>query len=622
MNRLLFAFCFLLTISSASGQVAPASVYLLYNSQNMDILDYRMAYSNNATAYYAYTLKPGGTDHFVLYTGAGVYADYLPNGTQNSRDFKLTDEIMSGVNNVSRQFFVLQQQQRGYVVSPVVAITKITKSGNYSLVSAAAYSFILDTDNVMMGREMSTAGSRSSVTLNTFGVRSCKYQYSFRRTGNTAGAETAEFDFIPGIGITSERSGRTAAEMQQNQVSLWGINGMPLDDYISKECGSAPVAGTPIAAAPTGTPAPIGPRLGDPGTGDPTTVAPAPVTGVVSAISNHQVVNCPKLADPGYHIVQPKETANSIARFYGITTAQLIKWNNLKDANKITICQELRVIAPGTQPQKALQATKGTAAATPVAAPKVTPPPVAPAVAPQYQPTQPAPSATLPDLFGTGGPAPLVYNSPQPTVAVPLAAPAAPVTTPASTVAIPGQQGQYYAVQPGEGVYVIAKKFGYTDERFRSMNNLPATGNVPLQVGQLLKVSECDNVQPQTYYTPVPITTSRTGALTQPTVPALTQPNTPAPSYQPVLSSTPTTGGQGFVPLGGATQPVVTAPEPAKTSVKRDPIGFKDYFVKDSETIKDIARKQKLDAAELGLINGRDQNEVLAPGTRIQIPIY
>ena len=616
MNRLFFAFCFLLITSFASGQVAPASVYLLYNSQNMDILDYRMAFSNNATAYYAYTLKPGGTDYFVLYTGAGVYADYLPNGTQNSRDFKLTDEMMTGVNNVSRQFFVLQQQQRGYVVSPVVAITKITKSGNYSLVSAAAYSFILDTDNVTMGREMSTAGSRSSVSLNTFGYRSCKYQYSFRRTGNTAGAETAEFDFIPGIGITSERSGRTAAEMQQNQVSLWGINGMPLDDYISKECGGAPTAGTPTVAPSAGSAGPIGPRLGDPGTGD-ASVTPTPVNGVVSAISNHQVVNCPKLADPGFHVVQPKETANSIARFYGITTAQLIKWNNLKDANKITICQELRVVAPGTQPKKTLQATKGGVNTAAVSAPKITPPPVAPAVAPQYQPTVAAPSAPLPDLFGTGGPAPLVYNSPQPTVAVPAAAPA---TAPASTVAIPGQQGQYYAVQPGEGVYVIAKKFGFTDERFRSMNNLPATGNIPLQVGQLLKVSECDNVQPQTYYTPVPITTGRTGALTQPTVPALTQPNAPAPTYQPVLSSTG--AQQGFVPLGGATQPVVTAPEPAKTSVKRDPIGFKDYFVKDSETIKDVARKQKLDAAELGLINGRDQNEVLAPGTRLQIPIY
>ncbi len=346
MNRLLFSICLLFIAGGVFAQVAPQAVYVLYNSQNMDILDYRMAYGGNSTtAYYAYTFKPGTSDQYVLYTGNGVYADYLPTGTQTSRDFKLGDDLMTGVNNVSRQLFVVQQQQRGYVVSPVVSVTKVTKSGNYYLLNAAAYSFILDADNVFMGRELSTAGSRSSVTLSTFGYQNCKYQYSFRRTANVAGAESAEFDFIPGIGITSERSGRNAAEMQANQVSLWGINGLPLTDYINRECGNN---GTTKAPAPPTSTTTTEPRLGDPATGDPQPATAPAGTVSISAISNHPVVNCNKQAAAGYHIVQPKETLNGIARFYGVTAAQIKAWNGIKDANKISVCQEIKVAANAT----------------------------------------------------------------------------------------------------------------------------------------------------------------------------------------------------------------------------------------------------------------------------------
>ena len=628
MNRSFLSICLLFIAGGLFAQVAPSAVYVLYNSQNMDILDYRMAYGGNSTtAYYAYTFKPGTSDQYVLYTGNGVYADHLPNGTQMSRDFKLTDDLQTDVNNVSRQLFVVQQQQRGYVVSPVVSVTKVSKSGNYYLVNAAAYSFILDADNVFMGRELATAGSRSSVSLSTFGYQNCKYQYSFRRTPNVAGAETAEFDFIPGIGITSERSGRNAAEMQANQISLWGINGMPLTDYISRECGNS---GPPKAVPPAPTASnitPREPRLGDPDTGDPQPSTDGPNV-TISAISNHPVVNCNKQAAPGYHIVQPKETLNSIARFYGVTAAQIKIWNGIKDANKITICQELRVSASASTAKKPIQSVKGAPTGAP---PKVVGPPAPPATTPIYQPVQPTPASNLPNLFDPGT-APAAYTSPQPTVPVPASVPA---SVPATTT-IPNNLGQFYAVQPGEGVYVIAKKFGFTDERFRSMNGFPATGNVALQVGQLVKVSDCEHAPVQTYSSLVVTPAgARSGAtLTQPgTVPALTQPVNTPPGFQPlapVTSSTtpgltqPGAPATGFVPLGGAPaiQPAITLPDVIKPTNKKEPIGFKDYFVRDSETLKDIARKQQLDPSELALINGKDQNEVLPPGTRIQLPIY
>lgn len=628
LSSLFLAFCAVLV----QAQVAPSATYILFNSQNMDILDYRPAYSNSTTKYYAYNFRTGGNDQYILYSGTGVNMDYLPNNSVNSSSFSITDDIVTGVNGVKRQMFVVLQQQRGYIIAPITNITKVTTSGKYIFVNALNYSYVFDTDNISMGRELSTAGSASSVSLNSFGYQSCKYQYSFKRTPNVANAELAEFEFIPGIGIVSEKSGRNASEMQANQVNLWSINGLPLSDFIAKECGNNNnvtqyTPPTPVPMPGSVVPS-IDPQLGSPQTGT-TVTPPANTTNnnqlvYLSAISKYPAVNCGKNADAGMHMVQPKETVNSIARFYGVTAAQILKWNNIKDGNKISVCQELRITAPGGKVSKGLQPIiTGTA---PTTTPVVTPPP-APVNPPTYAPTQPATPSPAPGMFVGSGGAPS-YQSPQPlpnpTVVAP---PTAPVTTPAAGA-------QYYDVRPGEGVAVIARKFGYTEERFRSMNNFPTTGNVPLQVGQKVKVAECE-----VYHSPA------AGGFIPPAngtgLPQLTQPvgnNTPTPAptglptgtYQPLppltSSTTPAPGTTpGFVPVNNlpvGTQPAVTTPtEPAKIN-KRDPIGFKDYFVKDSETIKDIARKQGFDAAELALINGRTQDEKLAPGTRIQLPIY
>ena len=614
--RILCSFSLALCAIVGYAQVAPPATYILFNSQNMDILDYRPAYSTNITKYYAYNFKPGGNDQYILYSGSGVNMDYLPANSVSSTSFALTEDVFSGVNKVSRQLFVVLQQQRGYVVAPVTNITKVTTSGKYLFVNAANYSYVFDTDNISMGRELSTAGSGSSVSLNSFGYQSCKYQYSFKRTPNTTNAEIGEFDFIPGIGIVSEKSGKNANEMQSNQVNLWSINGLTLTDYIAKECGSnnniTPFTPPTPAPLPGNVVAPNDPRLGVPQTG--TVLPPAAgntvVTGAVSAISKYPVANCGKMADAGMHMVQPKETVNSIARFYGVTSAQILKWNNIKDANKISVCQELRITAPGGKVNKGLQPViQGTYTNNVV----VTPPPAAPNGGVNYNPTQPnTPVASPGGMFGAPN-----YPSPQP-----LPNPTVVAPPPA-----PNNTAQYYEVKPGEGIAAIARRYGYTEERFRTMNGLAPTGNVPLQIGQKLKVSDCEIYQsPSNSYLPPASQTGGVPQLTQPV--GGTNQGLPTGTFQPlppITSSNATNTPPGFTPVNNVpvgTQPAVTTPtEPAKVN-KRDPIGFKDYFVKDSETIKDIARKQGFDAAELALINGRTQDEKLPPGTRVQLPIY
>ena len=44
-----------------------------------------------------------------------------------------------------------------------------------------------------------------------------------------------------------------------------------------------------------------------------------------------------------YYTVKAGDTLSKIAKVYGTTVSQLVKWNNIKNANKIYVNQKIRV---------------------------------------------------------------------------------------------------------------------------------------------------------------------------------------------------------------------------------------------------------------------------------------
>ena len=61
---------------------------------------------------------------------------------------------------------------------------------------------------------------------------------------------------------------------------------------------------------------------------------------------NQQSIRCPESSSPGVHVVQPGQTLYQIARFYGLTVAQIQGWNNLSDTDQLVACSKLRVAVP------------------------------------------------------------------------------------------------------------------------------------------------------------------------------------------------------------------------------------------------------------------------------------
>jgi LysM repeat protein len=565
------------------AQTSSSPVYVQYWPQSMDVLDYRTAYSSTSTTYYAYAHK-NQNERVIMYTGTGIYAQNLPSGTVSSVGLVISDDMRYAVNSKSRKMYVVQQLQQGYYLLEVVSMTKVIRSGSQYLVQAPNYTFAIDTNNLAIGYQLALAGSESSVSLTNYGLRAnCRTVYSFRRTPYQAGQNMAEFEMIPGVGIVSERSGRDAAEMQAQQIMLWGVNGLPLDDYLRQNCQR--LQSTSAILPPPPPPPSTGVVIPDARPGDASYVGPLPAGTVVnSPISGYPMVNCPIAIRAGYHIVQPKETLNGIARYYGVTAKQIMTWNGIKDANKISICQELKINATADKGATGTSMNVGPAPAggttvirqntnnSSFDARTIALPPNPPTG--NYQPVQPAPSQSVPDLLGNG----TYYQSPSPVLTSP-----GTVTNSITTT--------YHTVKPKEGVLAIARKYGCPEATIRQLNGFPAKGDVGLKIGQQVVVC-------------VPSGTTSVSS-------------NPVPSTPPLTTVTSN-------PVG-----TISNPTPAPTTPNngtRQALGWIEYMASGTESLNDIASKRgysNSELAEIATLNGVSNVGAKLPlNTRITLPIY
>ncbi|TNE60604.1 MAG: LysM peptidoglycan-binding domain-containing protein, partial [Bacteroidetes bacterium] len=490
-------------------------------------------------------------------------------------NYTFNDQFLNDVNNVSRQVYVVLQQTSGYLLVPVIAATRIVRSGTYYLYRAPNYSFAIDTSNLVYESNIATGSSDWYIYFNGLKIRGCYYEYSFKREPTRVSQERSEFDFIPGIGITTERTGMTAVEAENNQYRLVKVNGLALEDYIVSRCQGKTTTGAPLSQyTPQVT-------YGAGTDKETASMTNQPVYTETNPLGPPPLADCPEMPGEGYHIVQPKETLNGISRAYNIPVKSLVAWNNIKDPDLILICQKIWLRKPpanatslaykGEQKPAAYGTSDGTIV--------------------QRQ-----------DIYWNKGvsTAPATYST-------------APTTTQPepTTIFTPAAKPLIHTVQKGETLYGIGQRYGITEAEMRRLNSYPATGTVLLQPGMQVFVADCCPDQG--------------AAATQPVVQPATA-TQPAGNYMPQLTTQPTTSG--VQPLAPATygQPATTTPTTTQPTTATQPnqtakpAYFQEYIVREGDTMNSIAIKFKVSAQELALVNNKEPNETLIAGQRLLIP--
>lgn len=591
----------LLSLISASMLYAQQNtpLYLLFNASCMDQLEYRQVYAG--TTMMGYSVHPTANEQYILMAGSGgINSPTLPKNTVNCREYALNEQFLNDVNSVSRQVYIVHQLTKGYMLTPVIAATQVLRSGTYYLFRAPNYSFAVDTSNLVYESNIATGSSEWYIYFNGLKIRGCYYEYSFKREPTKINQERSEFDFIPGVGIISERTGMTAADAEANHTRLIRVNGMALEDYISNKCQTTATAPgtTPLSKyTPQVNYGAMPVRENDKELGSLQHNA-----GTTGMVGPPPLANCPDQPGEGYHIVQPGETLNAISRAYEVSLKSLVSWNKIKDPDKILVCQKVWLRKPpadaGNLAYKGVASTPATYST-----------PSGQTVVRQEVYWQNRPIATQPSTY--------TYTQPQTYTTTPQ-----PYTAPAQTLV--------HTVQKGETLYGISQRYGLPESEMRRINNLPATGDVLLRTGAQLFVTDCcPGNSPSTYYDPAAKTYPDLNSQTQPQQPQYNQPqyNTqPAGNtFMPELYNNPTTGQPQYTTpatYNTQPQPVATQPAPATTPAQptKQPTYFQEYIVREGDTINAIAIKFKVNAQELALVNNKEPNETLIAGQRLLIP--
>jgi LysM repeat protein len=238
-------------------------------------------------------------------------------------------------------------------------------------------------------------------------------------------------------------------------------------------------------------------------------------------------------AAAGTHIVAAGETLYSIARQNSLTVEQLKLWNNLTTDN-LALGATLKMIAPPATSltPKALPSIKKTVA---VVAPK------------SYE-------ETTVKFTSKGG-----------------------------DVKVAVDKAMHHTVAPGETISGLATKFGYTEQRFRTMNNL--TTSDLLKVGQMLKVTDCVCPIPQ--------------------------------NYSAAIGRIDLSKKEEFTERGITT---TTSKKEEKVKIEAPKAIYKRmtvHIVTEDETIEAIASKYNVSVSDLMAINGFEPRDILIPNQRV-----
>ncbi len=523
--------------------------FIEYSNDYMTRLEYKKVDSKVDYSIIKYSASKNGKDKLIF--DVGVENKKLnkrkPSATKSCKVLALDKNLATKINAKDVDVYIVKKEKGGYSISPVISASVLNFNG--SLITYKERSFGMDYQINSLVMNENIADNKNLNEVYYFGndFSDCKETHKFQKNPTTTCGEVVDMTMIPEIGILEQTYHYKVGDVSQETFRLKYINNLPVDNYIGAVCmGNAPTDPTitPITTTP-----PAATEVADSGSGSssggvefyslpPSDAAKTTASADYPDLSKdttpkpkeEETTILEDLASKGggyvtygYYTLQPNETLYRVATRNGMKVEDLIALNDIKDPKNVPVYTKLR-LARTTIPS-------------------------------EYDMGE--------DLAGKGGSAKLVNESP---------------CTKKSRKGI-------HIVKPGESIFGIAYRYGYTVERFKKMNGL--TSN-ELENCQELLTSDCNCPVPGM----VPDATAAADDLAKKGV-VLDKPKTQPEEYGGFLTDDIFAGEET---MEGKTEKIVATET--------------NHTVKKGETLYSIAKKYNVTVEGIMLDNG-----ILDPST-------
>lgn len=463
INRLFFC----TVIAVIPFQLSAARMFILFNEDCMERLEYQSV-NRNADPFVAYQINVGDGEKVILEIGqeSRNTTSKLPTPTVGCDNGVFNLSMVQKINaHIDEVFLVVKKNNRRYTVSPVNFATHFSVQENVISVFSPKYKFAFNTKEGAIGENISREAT-ADVFFEGRLEQECTGAYVFRQIAQGSRTPYTDLVLIPEVGIIEMRSGQTLDQALTNGMQLVKVNDERFDDYLEEKCeeslsdnvlaNAKPGQAREVEVTPSGAvgydmtvkQGNVRPRNNT----IPNRVNTTPNTTAVPQAAN-QVGGTNQ-----YHIVKKGETLYRISKQYNISVGQIKAWNNL-NSNLIRTGSQL-MVGTVVPTNSSTTAKTGTTISNPATN---------------------AVTSARPRYF----PAP--YNT--------TYRPNETTSSAANDLLTARGEQDTYVVKPGDTVASLAMRFGYTESKFRSMNNLG--NNDFIKIGQELKTSDC-NCPPST----------------------------------------------------------------------------------------------------------------------------
>ena len=575
------------------------SIFIQYDENCMDRYEYR--YNGAGHGHIVYHIKVNEREKIILEVGIEntAFRPDPPVEVKNCNSVSINERMTREINDGDKQVFIVRKTAQGYNVSPVGIATYTQISPTFVGFSSVDHRFVYNFNKAAGDENLAMNKSEANVFFRGITSHGCPRELFFERIKPQAGRSYAAMIIIPEIGILEEKTGFNKNDAENNTLKLVAVNGTPIQQYLARFCdGKGPdytTGSTFYSSRPYTATSPVvtTTRPTTTTTTIPTTTTTRPTTtvGTGTTVSVGQCNHIYKDIDRGIYI--DRSTGQAATTSCGGV--------NYQGGYVVNNGQPV-VTTGGTIPVPIPNPVPTSPTTTPTTTTVVTVPTTT---------TLPTHSGACSEVSGNGihvvqrsetlyGIARLYslsvndlkrYNGLQTNLIKPCMklylTPSGSVSP--STVTVPvsgdelvsrGSEQLFHEVQRGETLYSIAKRYGFTTERFRKMNGMSPTD--PIYVGQKLKTNDCNCPSPSsTYSAPpqgdIPVAASYTAERVIP------------PSYE-----------------SGA--------EAVYTTNKR-----RIHVVQDNETIYSIAKQYSMSVESLRKLNDLELNEVIIPYQRLYV---